>query len=156
LGIFLGDHRSVFRVAFSPDGQRLATVGEEPTVKVWDLAACREFRILKSYTPAPQERAGLAFSPDGQRLVAAGRVWALASGQVLRGPKAGDAISPDGRWMASLSPLSPKDQTVTVWDPATGQELCTLKEPAGQIGSVTLSPNGQRLASTSTDRKVKI
>jgi len=43
-----------------------------------------------------------------------------------------------------------------VWDATTGQELLTLKGHTFWIGSVSFSPDGQRLASASFDSTVKV
>jgi WD40 repeat protein/serine/threonine protein kinase len=62
------------------------------------------------------------------------------------------AFSPDGTQLASAS----WDQTVKVWDAATGQETRTLKGHTGAVYSVSFSPDGTRLASASGDGTVKV
>jgi tetratricopeptide (TPR) repeat protein len=62
------------------------------------------------------------------------------------------AFSPDGRRLASAS----NDQTVRVWDAATGKELLTLKGHTGRVFSVSFSPDGRRLASAGFDRTVRV
>jgi tetratricopeptide (TPR) repeat protein len=57
------------------------------------------------------------------------------------------AFSPDGQRLASAS----SDQTVTIWDSATGKELFALKGHAGRVYGVAFSPDGQRLASANDD-----
>ena len=68
------------------------------------------------------------------------------------GPVRSVAFSPDGQRLASGS----DDQTVKIWDTATGKELFALKGHAGAVNSVAFSPDGQRLASGSSDKTVKI
>jgi WD40 repeat protein len=62
------------------------------------------------------------------------------------------AFSLDGKRLASAS----NDQTVKVWDVATGQETLTLKGHTSGVLSVAFSPDGQRLASASNDQTVKV
>ena len=65
----------------------------------------------------------------------------------------GVAFSPDGRRLASAS----RDQTVKVWDAATGQETASPSRGT-RAGSmrVAFSPDGRRLASASRDKTVKV
>ena len=55
------------------------------------------------------------------------------------------AFSPDGRRLASAS----EDETVKVWDAATGQETPHPQGAHGLGQSVAFSPDGRRLASAS-------
>jgi len=147
-------------VAFSPDGQRLASAGHGMTggVKVWDVSTGEELLTVK--TALVQS---VAFSPDGQRLASASldhtvKVWDAATGQQLLTLKGHTnwvksvAFSPDGQRLASAS----DDQTVKVWDATRGIELLTLKGHTSTVSSVAFSPDGKRLASASHDNTVKV
>jgi WD40 repeat protein/tetratricopeptide (TPR) repeat protein len=61
-------------LAFNPDGSRLAVVGMEPLVKLWDSASWEEVGTLAGFTePRPSDisfNARIAFSPDGKHLAA--------------------------------------------------------------------------------------
>jgi tetratricopeptide (TPR) repeat protein len=59
----------VTSVAFSPDGQRLASKSYDESVRIWDTATGKELFDFK--VPASSPIRSLAFSPDGQRLASA-------------------------------------------------------------------------------------
>lgn len=61
-------------------------------------------------------------------------------------------FSPDGERLAPAS----FDNTVKVWEVATGRELLTLRGHEGTVDSVAFSPDGQRLASTSWDKTILV
>ncbi len=69
------------------------------------------------------------------------------SGQVLS-----IAFTSDSKLMASGS----VDKTIVLWDPATGNQLRTLKGHTGTVGSVAFSPDDKQLASGSADNTIKI
>ena len=74
---FAGHRAMIARVAFSPDGRRLASLASFPMqvaeVKLWDPAGNREMLTLKTagvdlVGSNGIGNSGFAFSPDGHRL----------------------------------------------------------------------------------------
>jgi len=61
------------------------------------------------------------------------------------------AVSTDGKTLASGS----VDNTVKLWDVASGQNLATLKEHGDAIWSVAFSPDGKTLASAGRDKTIR-
>jgi WD40 repeat protein len=67
----------VYVIAFSPDGQRLASGSADRTIKLWDMNSGQEILRLNGHT---REVTSLEFSPDGHRLFSASpdhtvRIW---------------------------------------------------------------------------------
>jgi WD40 repeat protein len=160
------DPSHVYRVAFAPDSQTLATGGRDSVVRLWDVATGQLVRSLPGHPSEPryypQDAVGaLAFSYDGTRLAAGfGRpglldpgydqvvkVWDVASWRELRtltGLKNTVpmlAFAPDDRTLAAAC----HDRAVRLWSTATWRELRTLRGPA-PWQSVAFSPDGRTLA----------
>jgi WD40 repeat protein len=65
-----GHTGNVVDLAFSPDGNRLATASADGTAKVWDVStgSGRTEQPLTLYNPDRALVTSVAFSPDGTRL----------------------------------------------------------------------------------------
>ncbi|MGO9446027.1 MAG: WD40 repeat domain-containing protein, partial [Thiobacillaceae bacterium] len=73
-------------VAFSPDGQRIATGSDDDTAKVWDSASGTELLTFKGHRGWVTS---VAFSPDGHRIATGSydgtaKVWEVGNRQEVR------------------------------------------------------------------------
>jgi WD40 repeat protein/serine/threonine protein kinase len=160
-----GQYHTIYvtSVAFSPDGQRIAT-GSGRYAQVWDAASGRELLVLKGRSVGISVGfLSVAFSPDGKRIVTpsfglTAIVWDATTGQELLlltghgGLLSAVAFSPDGNQIATAS----ADATVRLWDAVNGQELRTIKGHNGFVSSAAFSPNGKRLVTGSGDGTAKV
>jgi WD40 repeat protein len=154
--ILKGPRKSVFRLAFSPDGRWLA-VGGRQYLNLWDLPTGRLVHTwqLQHYCT------GLAFSPD-QRLLAAvdrevghdGRaellIWRLAAPgtPVMRAADGGRFLwfHPDGSWLL----VQGEDTKLTRWDTSAWTPRALWegrhRREAPEYCQVRVSPDARFLA----------
>lgn len=162
----------IYRLAWSPDGQMLASGGEDEIGRVWDTVGGQ---IRHNLGSQPEEVAGgerlfkdvfrsvygVSWSLDGQTLASCGRdanicLWDTNTWQlrhVLRensGAVFSVSWSPDGRTLAAVS----YDNEVRLWDAETRQVRSRLVGHSNP--SVAWSPDGQTLASAGDDKTIRL
>lgn len=147
-------------IAWSPDGQWLASGHNDGRVSLWEVARGHEIR--RFWGPRDVVSCVL-FSADGRRLYGASFdrtvcCWKLASGVVaqrLQGPRDRIhklALSPDGQYLAAAS----FDRCVWLWQLADGEVLQTLEGHTLGVNGVAFSPDGSLLASAGFDHTVRL
>jgi WD40 repeat protein len=148
-------HAHVVRsVAFSPDSQRLATVGGDAAVHVFEVASGKELLRL-----APEFTEKACFTQDGSTLLVADRAtvrrWVVATGQELapfRGHEESIysvAVASEGTAIATCA----TDGTVRLWG-ADGQERRRFKAGEKYGLTVALSPDGKQLGCGTYEGKI--
>ncbi len=142
-----GHGNPINQIAFSPDGQTIASASADKTIKLWKL----DGTLIASFSGHPQMVAGVTFTPDGQAIVSASydrtiKFWRLDGTNFTTLSEHQETVnrvifSPDGQMFASAS----DDRTVKLWT-KEGQLIKTFDHPS-MVYDVIFSPDGQLLAS---------
>ena len=170
-------------LAFAADGKSLAVgTGDRYAhpagrIQLWNLEKQEDTTHIKVPDPGGAVTA-LAFSPNGKLIVFWSarfvthdpipgelKLWDLTNEprdpatepsvkpfQQHIGGVSSIAFSPDGQTVASGA----GDQTVKIWDVATGQECATLKGHTDRVMAVAFSPDGKTLATAGIDYTVRL
>ena len=151
-----GDKAVLYRVAFSPDGKRIAS-GDWSAVRVWDSNTGEALLTLTGIHSALD----VAFSPDGKYLAESGHehsasIFDARTGQTLRKIEGleihGNAVafSADSKSLAIAL-----GDAVVVREVETGRQLHNLMI-GDAMHCVAFSPDSNRIASASRDNSVKV
>jgi WD40 repeat protein/tRNA A-37 threonylcarbamoyl transferase component Bud32 len=166
----------VWAIAFSPDGRRVLSGGEDRTARLWDVATGRQVGSTLEHREAV---VAVAFSPDGRTMATASRdrtahLWDAASGKEIGSPLQHDhaigglMINPDNRTLLTVD----ADAIISRWSLPDGRllgrtpKLGTVRrppEPNGDLGgpadlgpvrlkAVALSQDGRFILTGGTRR----
>jgi WD40 repeat protein/serine/threonine protein kinase len=155
-----GHSSGAWKLAFSPDSQRLATPHKDGTIVLWDVASRQRLRTFGRHANIVS---CVRFSPDGRWLASGSmdqsvRLWSVDSDEQIQlgihaRPVDSVAFSPDGRWLASGS----RDHTVRLWDLVSRtNKPATLRGHTGRVWSIEFTPDSQTLVTGSVDGSVKL
>jgi WD40 repeat protein len=146
---------SVTAVAISPDQRYLASASEDRTVRLWDLDAGKEIRVLQGHSQFVQT---VAFHPHySDLLISAGRdrqiiFWDWQTSRTIRTLTGHTqqihaiAFSPDGTLIASGS----ADKTIKLWN-LDGELIKTFNVHRLAVNAIAFHPTAPLIASASAD-----
>jgi WD40 repeat protein len=142
-------------VAYSPDGQYLATGDENGVIVIHNPA---DGVPLFSISGVHGEATALAFSPDGINLAVGNTYGEIEMWNLEQRSFAGKwfghvhgverlIYTRDGTVLIS----SGGDGSIRLWDPISGEKIIGLTGQGGAVGGLSLSRDGSTLISGSTD-----
>jgi len=146
-------------VAMTPDGNILASGGDDREIRLWSIPSGERIVTLQGHTDCIR---AVAFSPDGQLLVSGSedqtiRLWSVPPQEMLHTYEGHTAdvfhvaFSPDGEAIASAS----RDNTVRLWPVPDRKSLHIFEGHTHHVTRVTFSPDGFLLASGSQDNTMR-
>jgi len=172
--------------AFSPDSRFLVVGADRKTNYVATVFDTAEKKSIAKLIPAiPEGRAAehierIIFSPDGSMIIAGGlsgavNVWSTKDWRLIKTFKAHKgyvvsmAISPDGKWMATVSNSSGSigwrynpatkiktetkyDDPIKIWDTTSWEQMKVLPIRDKPTSSIAFLPDGKHLVSANADR----
>jgi eukaryotic-like serine/threonine-protein kinase len=155
----------VISLAFSPDGQLLATLNDQGTAEVSEWESNRSITNL---TAAPFRRGGtgvVVFSPDGNRLaIGADYGWLRVVNLQRRAVQTIETQTIDGVSALTFSPNSQvlaagfayTSGTVGLWDSDSGVTRGPLTNATAYVRALAFTLDGRRLAAASVDGTIRI
>ena len=149
LRALVGHTSYVYGIAWSPDGQVLASSGShDGTVRIWNPKTGMTLRTLKGHKGYT---GWLTWSPDGTTLVVTGgssgfaTFWDVANSKQLKTLEHGTPVtsvcwSPDGKYVSCGT-----TQTCFLWNADTYANITTLKQDGNTVYSVAFSSDSKYL-----------
>lgn len=155
-----GHTNEIWSVAFSLDGQMLASGSTDHTIRLWSTLTGQCLKVLAGHGHWVMS---VVFSSKQDILVSAGfdqtiKFWNWQTGECIQTWQGNQlnicsiAFSPSGDILASSS----VDRTIALWDVATGESFQVLLGHNHFVWSVAFSPDGQLLASGSFDHTIRL
>ena len=172
VAVMSGDGNLIDSIAFSPNGkllagseaynsnkrnQRSVVDTSEWSVKVWDADTGKELWGM-------QPNAIFSFTPDSQLLVTTNGM-ATKRWNAMNGKQVGKTMEHRGSVPCTCAALSPDckyvlnktfDNSVQVWDTASGELAHVFRGHAAKIKSLAMSPDNKLLATMAVDGSVKL
>ncbi|KAF8837725.1 WD40 repeat-like protein [Paxillus ammoniavirescens] len=156
VGPLEGHNYAVWRVQFSPDGDRIASCD------MGDLRTWHSHIGNLVIPPIRVHAESLGWTPNGQQLIVGCHKYIKSFDASTGSPLAkwkghtnyvnSIAVSRNGSFFASGS----GDTTVRLWDTATRQQIGPTLQHDSYVHSVAISPDDRHLASVGYNEKVRI
>lgn len=180
---FSGHKEKILDVAITQDGSKIATCTaaepglpaadnkkkdkkddkkappkDEPSIKIWDTGTGKELQTIRD---SERDVTSVTFSPDGKTLAASN-----LDGEIvlygMDGKKIREMKTPEGIWSITFSndgkflAATGWNDTIKLFDVASGKELFYRNGHERTVTTVTISPDGSRMVTAGIDQTIRI
>ncbi len=157
----------VYDIAYSPDGNWMATASGDPGIfgvaKLWIAEQGGGGKPVRDLVETQDVVFSVAFSPDSKKIATAGadrtvRIFEVETGKLLiQIEDHADWIfaitfSPDGKRLATAS----RDKTSKVFDVEKKESLATFPTHAQPVYTVSFTPDGKGVATGGEDNRIRM
>ena len=157
-----GHYFDMNTLAYAPDGQNIATGGDDGKVKVWNTTSGFCFVTFAEHSAAISS---VEFAKQGQVLFSASLDGTVRAFDLIRYRNFRTFTSPSPAQFSCLA-VDPSGEVVAagstdsfeifLWSVQTGKLLDVLAGHEGPVSSLAFSPTGNQLASGSWDKSVRM
>jgi WD40 repeat protein/nucleoside phosphorylase len=161
-----GHTKWIWSIAFSPDGNILASASADQTIQLWNVRDPENPILLGSLVGHTNEVLSISISLDGRFIASAStdktaKLWNIETHECIKTFQGHtDAVesvslSRDSQLLATGS----KDKTIKIWDVTTEECIKTLEGHTKQVKSVCFSPSEDTawlLTSASNDCDIRL
>ena len=158
-----GHEKTIWHIAFSNDGSRLATNSDDYQIWIWDV---QSRAVVKKFTDQPAQ-AALTFSPDGKSLLVQpltglpyvldlqreAPLWTVGEAPNDFGVHPfSSAFSPDGHTIITGG----DDHLIRLWSVASRKKVGELMAHDDSVDGIASAPDGELFVSASRDGTIKL
>ena len=144
------------KLAYSPDGSKIATIFNEDKIVIWNATTGREIARLSGHDS--HSISVIVFSPDSRLLASCSkyssniRIWDATSGALMRSINQAGMVevlfNPDSNHLVGRYFEGNVSNGIKVWNLTNGSEILKF---SGRFLSVAYSPDGKRILAVSQD-----
>jgi eukaryotic-like serine/threonine-protein kinase len=152
-----GQTGSIHSVAWSPDGELIASSSWFRSVRVWNATSGQTIMTVSR----PDFVRAIAWSPDSKQLAIAVdktvQIREVATGRIILTYSGHSDIVTAVAWSSDGSRLvSGAYNSVQIWEAATGRLVISYEGPTEFLAELAWSPDGRRIALASYDKTVRV